>query len=394
MVLSDHLDMVGVELKATPTQTRKVNGDILQTRVKNTIGPWQAGKFMPLTQRPWSVNSYALSKVWYKCNCLDLRTMDINYITSKVKGWLYADQLEKPEELIMYRPTSHGGLGLHHVQFKAQAMLTRSFLETAANPKFLHSLFHNSLYRYHVLQHRDLPNPGLPPYYSQEFFSTIRNVHENSPLNVTTMTSSQWYTLLLEDNLTMQQVDENVARQYTSCRSEMSTPDNDWERSWRLARLSGLCPEITTFLWRLLHRLLPTQDRVYRIVRKTTSSPHCQLCQDGVVEDLQHAFFSCSFNATTGEVLSRCLSTLIPRITRSRILVLDFDLEPSEELPVVWLASHFLFNIWSSRVEKKKARLYAVRADLEARANLLRETRFQNVATKIGELIQICFENL
>ena len=100
MVLSDRLDMLGVELKATPTQTRKVNGDILQLRIKNTIDPWQAGKFMPLNQRPWSINSYALSKVWYKYNCLDLRAMDITSITSKVKTWLYADQLEKPEETI------------------------------------------------------------------------------------------------------------------------------------------------------------------------------------------------------------------------------------------------------------------------------------------------------
>ena len=84
----------------------------------------------------------------------------------------------------------------------------------------------------------------------------------------------------------------------------------------------------------------------------------------------------------------------MPRLTRSQILVLNFNLEPSEELPAVWLASHFLSNIWSCRVEKKKVRLYAVRADLEARASLLRETRFKNDALKIEELIQICFENL
>ena len=60
MVLSDHLDMVGVELKATITQTRKVNGDTLQAKIKNTIGPWQAERFMPLTQRPWSGLSTAM----------------------------------------------------------------------------------------------------------------------------------------------------------------------------------------------------------------------------------------------------------------------------------------------------------------------------------------------
>ena len=37
--LSDHLDFVEVELRATYQQTRKVNGDHIQTKVKNTVGP-------------------------------------------------------------------------------------------------------------------------------------------------------------------------------------------------------------------------------------------------------------------------------------------------------------------------------------------------------------------
>ena len=119
---------------------------------------------MPLIQRPCSINSYATSKVWYKCSCLDLRAIDISTITSKVKAWLYADQLEKPEEMIIYRPTSQGGLGLHNVQYKSQAMLIRGFLETAINPKFLHSLYHNSLFSYHVLQQKDILDPNFPPY--------------------------------------------------------------------------------------------------------------------------------------------------------------------------------------------------------------------------------------
>ena len=101
MLLSDHLDMVGVELRATYTQTRKVNGDILQDKVQKMIGSWRSGKFMPLTQRPSSINTFCLSKVWYKCNVIDLRVADILTINSKVKSWLYADQFEKPQELIL-----------------------------------------------------------------------------------------------------------------------------------------------------------------------------------------------------------------------------------------------------------------------------------------------------
>ena len=95
MVLTDSLDMVGVELKATWAQTKKVNGDIIQTRVTNTVNSWKSGKFMDMTSRPWSINSYALSKVWFKCHSVDLRVTDINSITSKVKRWLFQDQLEK-----------------------------------------------------------------------------------------------------------------------------------------------------------------------------------------------------------------------------------------------------------------------------------------------------------
>ena len=41
VVISEHLDMIGVQLKATHTQTRKSNCDQLQDKVKNTIGPWK-----------------------------------------------------------------------------------------------------------------------------------------------------------------------------------------------------------------------------------------------------------------------------------------------------------------------------------------------------------------
>ena len=42
--ISDHLDFLGVELRATYTQTRKANGDQIQDRVKRLISSWKAGK--------------------------------------------------------------------------------------------------------------------------------------------------------------------------------------------------------------------------------------------------------------------------------------------------------------------------------------------------------------
>ena len=247
MTISDHLEMIGVELRATWSQTRKANGDICQTRVGNTTRQWKTGKFMHMNLRSWSINQYCLSKVWFRTHTADLRIQDVNKITSLVKSWLYQDQLLKPEELVMYRPPSSGGLGVLNVQLKAQAGLIRSFLETAINPKFRTSLYHSTLFRYHVLGETSLPNPGLPPFYSAQFFSKIRQVHEESPLNVALMTEKQWYQLLLEDSCTMEE-GNGGQRILIKCRVERANPEADWERSWKLARLPGLGSENISFL--------------------------------------------------------------------------------------------------------------------------------------------------
>ena len=127
--------MVGVKLKASFTATRKLNCDELQNKVKSIVAAWKGGKFMPLTQRPFSINCYCLSKIWFRCASLPLRACDFSTITSSLKSWIYADQLEKPNELALYRPRKHGGLALINVQFKSLSLLIKTFLEMAVVPK-------------------------------------------------------------------------------------------------------------------------------------------------------------------------------------------------------------------------------------------------------------------
>ena len=49
IALSKHLDILGVQLKSTYTQTREVNGNILQEKVNKTTGSWQGGQYMSLS---------------------------------------------------------------------------------------------------------------------------------------------------------------------------------------------------------------------------------------------------------------------------------------------------------------------------------------------------------
>ena len=71
---------------------------------------------MSLTQRGYSVNNYCLSKIWFKSASIDLRVTDTANITSLIKSWVYADMLEKPEELLLYRSRETGGLNMYNVK--------------------------------------------------------------------------------------------------------------------------------------------------------------------------------------------------------------------------------------------------------------------------------------
>ena len=93
--------------------------------------------------------------------------------------------------MINYWLVHLGGLGLHHVHLKSQAILIRSFLETAAHPAYLHSLLHTSLFRYHILEHRDLEDPGNHPFYSRDFFNTIKYFYKKVPRDIATLTSAE-----------------------------------------------------------------------------------------------------------------------------------------------------------------------------------------------------------
>ena len=63
----------------------------LQSQIQYSVSPWKSGKFMPMTLRPYSANTFALSKAWFKCNSVNTRLSDINTINIQVKSLRYKD---------------------------------------------------------------------------------------------------------------------------------------------------------------------------------------------------------------------------------------------------------------------------------------------------------------
>ena len=383
--LSDRLSMVGVELLASWQQSRKVNNDELLSRVKSTIGSWKSGKFLPLVCRPFSINTYCLSKVWFRTHSVDLRAGDILTISGACKGWIYQDMFEKPNDLLLYRTTEEGGLGMHHVQSKALAGLIVTFLQTAANPRFQQSLYHSLLYRRHCLMDLTAPNLPPPPYYSKVFFETIKDVHENSPLNPVHMTVKEWYRHLVEKQVTMVTVDDEGRMMPRLCKVEEREPQHDWVRGFSLSSLKGFSPDMKSFNFKLLHLILPCKERLNQMVPAT--SPVCLLCAQQQQESILHMFFGCEYNSEAGKFLINLVKVYDPSITEEKAVRFQIQSDALYELPATLMLYSGLFSIWNNRLSKKRTSIFSTRAELELLIVTLRKSRLRRLR-EAGSIIQ------
>ena len=271
------------------------------------------------------------------------------------------------------------------MRIRSLALLIRSFLETASNPKFRHSLLHEVLFRYHVLGETCLPNPGFLPYYDQNFFNTIKHYQDTCPLNISVMTTKQWYRVLLEDRVLMHPGADGAPPVLLPVRVEQLVPEQDWPATWSLSKTKGLSSEQTAFIFKLLHQLLPTQDRLNRI---TNEPSLCKICH-AATEDLYHALFTCTSSRSTADMLLSYVHIVAPGLSPQKLLRLDFGegLEKSDELATLCLISTSLKYIWQARADKKTVTQYKMRAEVEAVISILRKTRFSASADRLLEIV-------
>ena len=181
--------------------------------------------------------------------------------------------------------------------------------------------------------------------------------------------------------------EDNLPRTLLPVRCELATPATQWKMSWRLARQTGLSPHLTTFLFKLLHTILPTGERVNRM--KPSSSQLCVLCGDGgpqVCESLTHAMVYCVGNKGTFGLLHTVIQSYIPGITAQQILTLDYDLPSSLELPLTWLTAATLSSLWTQRREGM-VNLARLKGELEEGCLLFEKGKFLNAFTILKESV-------
>ena len=114
----------------------------------------------------------------------------------------------------------------------------------------------------------------------------------------------------------------------------------------------------------------------------------CKLCPDQIQEDLVHSLISCPANQGVGEAVLLCLPNHVQEgVHHLGVLQLHLHLDDVHELPVVWFLAVAWNSIWEGRKVGRRPELYRVRADLEAKVSLLRETSHSDAAEMITSLI-------
>ena len=76
-----------------------------------------------------------------------------------------------------------------------------------------------------------------------------------------------------------------------------------------------------------------------------------------------------------------------PGITVDEAVRLDFNVDESVELPLVWFTAVAWSALWNLRMKKTRPQLYLVRAELEAKISFLRECRRLTNAVALIETI-------
>lgn len=191
------------------------------------------------------------------------------------------------------------------------------------------------------------------PYYDTNFFSILR--HYNTKVNVATLTIKSWTSLLTTDQVLQSPVTDSTPATLLPTRTELLHPEADWPLAWQLARMRGLPGDLTDHLFRLLHDILPTQERVARLGgnRGNREPGVCRLCQPDTPDTLSHSYLHCQNNVHAARYLLACVQQVSPNTTYEDLLLLQLDVDQQYELPLVTIIAAALKTIWDYRTQNK-----------------------------------------
>ena len=160
-------------------------------------------------------------------------------------------------------------------------------------------------------------------------------------------------------------------------------PEIDWETVWKRVRFPPLSSGTMTFLFKLMHHLLPTEERISNTLGTMPSS--CRTgCPDNVEANLEHCFISCNSVREVSSWLVDTVHIFFPLANPASLL--NLNLPDNDAL--LWIVANTLQFIWRERSARKKATLVSCLAHLRSEALTMKEAFHRQLADRILEIIE------
>ena len=194
------------------------------------------------------------------------------------------------------------------------------------------------------------------------------------------MTTKQWYHFLIDQELLKTSNDDGILA-FRLCRAETLSPDTDWKTTWGKVRHPSLSSSTASFLWKLLHHLLTTEERLANTLGNTL--PSCRFGCVGQEATLEHCFFKCNLTNDVGSWLLDSVQRFYPSADEKKILSLNFTSSDS----FLWATANTLQFLWNNRALKKKATLHSCLAHLKMEALKLSDTTHEDLVSSILDII-------
>ena len=364
MGVVDELRFLGVRLARNSAMSRTLNGDELTKRVQDTIRSYKAGRHSPLICRPFTANTYIMSKVSYRSAVLNLRIQDTNKIQAAVKQWISQNLLLKPPEVLLFREVENGGLGLVNTSARCTANLLKTFVEQCHPQSKFPSLYLNSLYRCYVTEELEPSTVKRPPYYTEEFFQLIKEAREDSNDNILSISTRGWQTRILERSITHLRDPETGLPELIKTEQETRYDQADWVNAWSIRRCQGLSPAHKSWLFQFANGLHLNNERLHRIGK--TLSPDCDFCEK--VDSRCH-LIRCEFNKKVGEGFCRVLTECTgQQVDDDKLSICDMDIPNTLVLPALFTMCEVLKKIQESRAKRQPIKIPKMTAQIKAAA--------------------------
>ena len=99
------------------------------------------------------------------------------------------------------------------------------------------------------------------------------------------------------------------------------------------------------------------------------------MCKAGAEDNLHHAIYACEANMHAASIMLKCAQCYAVSLTPAGSLRLEVEVQEPFSLPKVTILATGFEHIWSNRQKSVSTSEASMRAELQARAELLRQAR-------------------